>query len=154
MSLLHSSSQAAVRGEVDLFSVPATDTTCDYSMYAEYQPIVNVQDSSSKIDFKITANTQQYLDLHDSFMFVALQVIRRNGQNMDHTDIVSPVNCFFHALFSQMDVYFNSQLVSTSNNAYSYRAFMETLLSYGSDYKQSQGTCFLFYPDTAAALDD
>ena len=53
MSLLHSRSKPAIRGEVDLFSLPSTDTTCDYSMYEEYQPIVNVQDSSNKIEFKI-----------------------------------------------------------------------------------------------------
>jgi len=57
-------------------------------------------------------------------------------------------NLFMHSLFSQLDISFNSQLISTSNNVYPYRAYLETLLSYGSDYKSSQGTCPLFYTDT------
>lgn len=154
MSLLHSDSPAAIRGEVDLFSLPATDTTCDYSMYAEYQPVVNIQDCDSRVDFKIIANAQHYLDLHDSFLYLKVQVVNKNGTNLAADAKVSTVNCFLHALFSQLDIYFNSQLVSTSNNAYPYRAYIETLLSYGNDYKHSQGGCFLFYPDTKVANDN
>jgi len=154
MSLLHTESPAAIRGEVDLFSLPATDTTCDYSMYAEYQPVVNIQDSNSRIDFKIISNSQHYLDLHDSFMYLKVKITNKDGTNLEDDANVSTANCFFHALFSQLDVYFNSHLVSTSNNAYPYRAYLETLLSYGSDYKHSQGGCFLFYPDTKNVNDD
>jgi|GEM_PF-6289935 len=51
MALLNSLSQPAIRGEVDLFSIPPTDTTTDFSMYSEYKPLVNIQDCSSKIEF-------------------------------------------------------------------------------------------------------
>jgi hypothetical protein len=147
MSLLDSLSQPVVRGEVDLFSMPSTDTTCEYSMYAEYQPVVNVQDSTSKIEFKINSNGQHYLDLNDSFLFLKVKVVNKDGTNLKENEAISTTNCFLHALFSQVDVAFNSQIVSTSNNAYPYRAFIETLLSYGSDHRESQGTCYLFYMD-------
>lgn len=154
MSLLHSRSKPAIRGEVDLFSVPATDTTCDYSMYEEYQPLVNVQDSTNKIEFKIPGNGTHYLDLNDSFIRVTLKVSKRNGNNLEATSVMGTANLFLHSLFSQLDIYFNEKLVSTSNNGYAYRAYIETLLSYGSEYKNSQGGCALYYEDTAGGIAD
>lgn len=147
MSLLHSRSKPAIRGEVDLFSVPSTDTTCDYSMYEEYQPIVNVQDTTNKIEFKIPGNSNHYLDLNDSFVRIVLKVTKRDGSNLAAGSSMGTANLFLHSLFSQLDIYFNEKLVSTSNNGYSYRAYIETLLSYGNEYKTSQGGCALYYED-------
>src|SRR6185503_1533118 len=122
-------------GEVDLHSMPPTDTTCELSMYTEYQPIVNLQDSSSKIEFKVTGNTQHYIDLHDNFLLLKVKVMKKDGTtNLEADSTLAPVSCFLHSLFSQLDISFNNQLISTSHNAYPYRAFIETLLSYGSDY--------------------
>lgn len=152
MALLHSLSAPAVRGEVEIFSIPPTDTTCDYSMYEEFQPVVNVQDSTSKIEFKIPGNGHHYLDLSDSFLYLKLKVVKRDGGNLEETSAMGTVNLFMHALFSQLDVYMNEKLVSTSNNAYPYRAYMETLLSYGNDYKSSQGTCSMFFNDIGGGV--
>ena len=148
MALINSLSKPAIRGEVELFSIPPTDTTCDYSMYAEYQPLVNVRDSTSKIEFKIPRNGNHYLDLNDNFLYLTVKVVQKDGKDLAVDAKVGVTNLFMHALFSQLDVYFNSQLISTSNNVYPYRAYIETLLSYGRDYKSSQGTCALFYTDT------
>jgi hypothetical protein len=138
MALINSLSKPAIRGEVELFSLPATDTTCDYSMYSEYQPLVNVRDSTSKIEFKIPGNGSHYLDLSDNFLHVVAKVVQKDGSDLAPDAKVGVSNLFLHSLFAQLDVYFNSQLISSSNNAYSYRAYIETLLSYGSDYKSSQ----------------
>jgi len=82
MSLLHNLSKPAIRGSVDLFSLPATDTTTDYSIYGDYQPTVNIQDSNSKIDFQIPGNSMHYLDLSDSFIYVKLKVVNLDGTNL------------------------------------------------------------------------
>lgn len=148
MALINALSKPAIRGEVELFSIPSTDTTCDYSLYSEFQPLVNVRDSTSKIEFKIPGNGNHYLDLNDNFLYLTVKVVQKDGKDLADDAKVGVSNLFMHALFSQLDVYFNSTLISTSNNAYPYRAYIETLLSYGSDYKSSQGTCSLFYADT------
>lgn len=149
MSLLHNLSNPAIRSEVDIFSLPSTDTTCDYSLYSEYQPISNIQDSNSKLEFKITGNTTHYLDLYDSFLYLKIKILGSDGTSIAETAKISTSNNFFHSLFSQLDVYFNSNLISSSNNAYAYRAYIESLLSYGSDYNKSKATCSLFYLDSS-----
>jgi len=147
MALLHNLSKPVICGSVDLFSLPSTDTTTDYSIYGDYQPTVNIQDSDSKIDFIVPGNSMHYLDLNDSFLYIKLQVLKSDGTLLADTNDVSTSDAFLHSLFSQVDLYFNSQLVSSTQN-YSYKAFLQTLLSYGYDYQRSQGSCSVYYPDT------
>jgi hypothetical protein len=121
-------------------------------MYEEYHTIVNVQDSSNKIEFKIPGNGTHYLDLSDSFLRIRLKVCHKDGSSLPETSTMGTTNLFLHSLFSQLDIYFNEKLVSTSNNGYPYRAYIETLLSYGEDYKRSQGGCALYYEDCAGGV--
>ena len=45
--------------------------------------------------------------------------------------VVGPTNLLLNSLFSQVDVFFNDKLISSSSNTYAYRAYLETLLNYG-----------------------
>jgi hypothetical protein len=44
---------------------------------------------------------------------------------------VGSVNLWIHSLFSDVSVSLNEKLVSPQTSLYSYRAYIETLLSYG-----------------------
>ena len=74
---------------------------------------------------------------------------------------VGPVNIFMHSLFNQVDVLFNQvdvlfnqKPVSPPTNAYSYRAYLETLLNYGPAAKNSHLTSVLWYNESAGKMDD
>jgi hypothetical protein len=150
MAMINKFSTPSIRGQADLFSLPATDTTVESSFYAEYKPIVNIQDSDAKIEFRIVGNSSQYLDLYDHFCYVRVKVINNDGTDLPAGAPISTANLFMHSLFSNCDVGINNQLVSSSNNCYMYKAFLETILTYGRDYMNSQGTCPLFFCDTDA----
>jgi hypothetical protein len=59
----------------------------------------------------------------------------------------------FYSLFSQVNVSLNGTLINSSTNTYAHRAYIETLLSYGSDAKSSQLTSALFYKDETGKMD-
>ncbi|XP_032457268.1 uncharacterized protein F54H12.2-like isoform X1 [Nasonia vitripennis] len=61
---------------------------------------------------------------------------------------VAAINNTLHSLFNQIDVFFNQKLVSPPNNAYSYRAYIETLLNYSKSSMESHLTSGLWYADT------
>ena len=63
------------------------------------------------------------------------------------------VNLFLHSLFQQVDVSLNDVQVSQSSGTYAYRAYIDSLLSYGPQPKNSQLTAALFYKDTAGNTD-
>ena len=67
---------------------------------------------------------------------------------------IGPTNLFLHSLFSQIDMYLNDKLITSSVSTYAYRAYQETLLSYGKAAKDTQLTAFLWYKDTAGRMEN
>ena len=94
------------------------------------------------------------MDLANSYLFVKAKIQRADGANLDNADEVGPVNNFLHSMFSQIDIQLNGTLISSSTNTYPYRAYIESLLSYGPAAKASHLTAALFYKDEAGKMDD
>ena len=91
--------------------------------------------------------------LANTMLYVKAKVTRPDGTNLVAATEVGPTNLFLHSLFSQVDVYLNGTLITSSTNTYAYRAMLETLLSYGQDAKTSQLTSALYYKDVAGRMD-
>ena len=66
---------------------------------------------------------------------------------------VGPVNNFLHSMFNQIDVFLNHKLVSQPNNVYPCRAYLETLLNYNSEAKESHLSAGLWVTDSYGAFD-
>ena len=152
MAFIHEGSCECAKSELDLFSVPATQTSVESGTYVEYHPISSMT-GGAPIEFDVTASGDDYLDLANSLLCVRAKITRVNDEDLDGADTVGPVNNFFHSLFSQVDVSLNGTLITSSTNTYAYRAYIETLLSYGIEAKSSQLTSALFYKDDAGKMD-
>ena len=110
-------------------------------------------DSGGPIEFQIPGSGDDCLDLANTMLHVHVKVTRANGDDLDLIDPVGPVNNWLHLLFSLVDVYLNGTLMTPSTNTYAYRAYIETLLSYGPDAKDTQLTGQLWHKDTATRMD-
>ena len=66
----------------------------------------------------------------------------------------STANLFPHALFSQIDLEIDGVNLSSQDNLYPYKAYLETLLTYGHDAKFSHLTTSHFAKDSAGYFDD
>ncbi len=152
MAFIHEGSCECAKSELDLFSVPATQTAIESGTFVEYHPISSIS-GGAPIEFDVTASGDDYLDLASSFLQVKAKITRANGDNLDAADTVGPVNNFLHSIFSQVDVSLNGTLITSSMNTYAYRAYIESLLSYGLEAKTSQLTSALFYKDQAGKMD-
>ena len=80
-------------------------------------------------------------------------MVRGVGTDIADDTPVAPVNNWLHSLFSQVDVHLNDTLVTPSSNTYPFRAYVETLLSYGAEAKKTQLTSQLWYKDTAGHME-
>ena len=100
------------------------------------------------LNLKLLRLIQSTLDLKNSFIRVKAKIVNAVGELLDVTAEVAPVNFWLHALFSQIDMTLKDTLVTTSNNTYPYKAYIETLLSFGTESKQSQLTASMWYKDT------
>ena len=77
------------------------------------------------------------------------QIVRKDGSIFEDDTEFSIVNLFPHALFSQVDLEIDGVNLSSHDNLYPYKAYLETLLSYGTEAKKSQLTTSHFVKDTA-----
>ena len=83
-----------------------------------------------------------------------MQPVKSDGSEMNGGSKVGPVNLFLHSLFGQLDISLNGRTISDGSNSYPYRAYLETLLSYGEETKSTHSTSSLFYKDAAGKMDE
>jgi len=152
MAFAHDMSCECTKSELDLFSVPRTQTSMEQGSWVEYHPLTTVSDGSP-IEFDVSGTGDDYVDFANTMLYVKAKVTQTNGNNLAADTAVGPVNLFLHSLFSQVDISLNGTLITSSTNTYPYRAMLETLLSYGRDAKKSQLTSALYYKDTAGNMD-
>ena len=152
MAFVHPQSCECVKSELDLFSVPPTQTSIESADFVEYNPISSLSDDTP-IEFSVSGSGQDYIDLANTQLLVRAKILKGDGGNIEGTDNVGPVNLLLHSLFSEVEVKLNDTLVTSANNTYAYRTYLETLLSYGPAAKQSHLTGALFYKDVGN-LDD
>ena len=143
MSFLHSHTEPCLKSELDLFTLPLTQTAIESSRWVLYKPISSLTDESP-IEFCVNSQNEDYFDLAHTMLKVCVQL---KPFNKEKDKQVAPVNNFLHSIFNQVDVYFNQKLVSPPNNAYPYRAYIETLLNYGPAAKESHLTTVLWDSD-------
>lgn len=134
------------KAELDLFSVPPLNTSMEKGGQCTYHPISSLSDSGP-IEFNVNASTDEYIDLGRTQLYVKLQVTQKNGDDLKADAKIAPVNLLLHSLFSQVDVKLRDTLITPSVNTYPYKAYLETLLSYGSDAKDSQLSSELWWND-------
>ena len=152
MAFVHQQLCEGVKSELDLFAVPPTQRSIDEGHWIEHQPITSL-DSGGPIEFSIPGAGDAYIDLANTYLFGRAKIIRGAGTNLADDAPVAPVNNWLHSLFSQVDVYLNDTMVTRSSNTYPFRAYVETLLSYGAEAKKTQLTSQLWYKDTAGHMD-
>ena len=153
MALLDEKSCICVKSELDLFTVPPTQTSIDHGCMVDYHPIAATLDAGP-IEFNIPGTGDDYLDLANTYLHLIVKVKKGDGTDLVDANKVGPSNLLLHTLFSQVDVTLNDKLISSSSNTYPYRAYLETLLNYGKAAKESQLTAALWYKDTAGKMDD
>lgn len=152
MSFLHKDSCLGVLSQLDIFAVPTSETSLDRSNWIEYKPISSLTDDGA-IEFVISGTTSEYIDLSETLLYIKCQIVKNNNDLPVEADKIAPVNNFLHSLFSQVDVYLNGKLITPSNNTYAYRAYLENLLNYGKEAKESYLSSSVWFEDSAGEFD-
>ena len=155
MALIDSHSCECVKSELDLFSVPPTQTSIEQTLYKEYYPI-NLTTSNAPIEFLVSSSDDEYLDLQQSFLHLKISIRDEDGSRLNPPrgqdaevpakNYVFPINYFAATQFKNVEILLSGTQVSPNDVQYAYRAFLETTLTYGNS-KNEQLQSSLFYPD-------
>jgi hypothetical protein len=107
-----------------------------------YNPISSIDQSN--LEFVTTSDYDTYVD-PDINLFIRGKFTKADGTNLDATDFTAVTNNFLHSLFSQCTIALNGVNITHSGDLYNYRAYFETLLTYGSDAALSYLTNSYWY---------
>lgn len=164
MAFLHAHSGECMKSELDLFSLPPTQTSVEGGQWIHYKPVSSLTDDSP-IEFIVPGHGDEYIDLAHTMLSVRVRALPLQTDVKPSTVVpaadatvkteppVIPVNNLLHSMFNQVDIFFNQKLVSPTNNSYAYRAYIETLLNYATPAKRSHLSCGLWYDDEEAISD-
>ena len=78
MSLVDTNSCICVKSELDIFSVPPTQTSIEDGIVVDYHPIASLVDTGP-IEFDIPASVEHYLDLAHVYLHLAVKLRRMMG---------------------------------------------------------------------------
>ncbi|XP_072014879.1 uncharacterized protein F54H12.2-like [Amphiura filiformis] len=152
MAFVHDQSCECTLSQLDLFTVPPTQTSVVSGMWTEFFPVSSITSDTAPLEFNINGG-DEYLDMSSTILQVQAKITRANGNDLEAQDQVGPINLFLHSLFSQVDISINGRLVSHSSSTYTYRALFESLLNYDKNSTETQLTTGLFYKDTPTKMD-
>ena len=138
--------------DTDIFTPPFVQKDIKHGIFEDVFPISKLNDNGP-IEFNIENSTEKFIDLANSFIKFKLQILKNDGTQLTDEDAVVPVNYSIGSMFNQVDVSLGGTMISSSNNLYSYRAYVEALLNYGKDAKKSQLQMGLYIKDPAGKFE-
>lgn len=95
----------------------------------------NFNDSS--VEFFLPAESVDFIDLTNLYLYVKLKVTQKDKE-IEADSTVSLIPLWPHAIWKQVDLFLNNNLVTSNSNNYPYRAYIETLLSFPEGVKKNQ----------------
>ncbi|KAE8751382.1 hypothetical protein FOCC_FOCC001955, partial [Frankliniella occidentalis] len=142
-----------VLSQLDLFSSPLHNGSVKNGYDVVYDSSESTTENKGVIRINVPpAIGDDYTDLKSTRLYIQAQIPQDPtpaGANAPPTPEVGPINNWAHSLFSQIDLILNGKRVTSPDYMYPWRAYMETLLNYGAEAKNSHLTKRLFYKDTA-----
>ena len=137
---------------LDIFSLPLNQVALLRQHYEDVRPVSQYH-GLNPLSFEVNLQGDVYTDLSKCKLFLKVRVLKPDGSRLGPNDQVSPVNLFFHALFSGIDVRMNGSLVDNTA-MYPYIAYFHTLLYENESAKKSSLTEQLYYRDTPGFFDE
>lgn len=145
-------SAICLKSELDLFSTTPIQLAIEDSSFIEIHPLASIT-QNSPLEFVISGNGENYLDLAHTILHVQAKVVKKNGNAIEETDVVAPINYVLNTMFSECSIYLNDKQVASQVN-YSYRAILESLLFSSKAIQDTLLTGAFFYKDTANKHND
>ena len=105
MAYLHACSGEGIKSELDLFSLPLTQTSIENSIFLHYKPVSSLSnDSDSSLEFLVPSSTEHYIDLAHTMLRVTVQILPVDTEQENAK--VGPVNNFIHSVYIKW-IYFS-----------------------------------------------
>jgi hypothetical protein len=145
-------SQPVGKGELELFKTPATQVATERSRFLTFFPKNAVSETNvdSSIIFEISG-IPDYLDLNKNLLKVRFQFRKANGDALDANVEVAPINYISNSFIKQCKIFLNNKQISDGSETYMLRSYIETLINFSSDIKNTRLRASGWYEDGESA---
>lgn len=137
-----------MKSELDLFNNVPTQLSIDDSSFVEIHPIAALT-REAPIEFYITGNGDQYLDLSHTLLHLRIRILNKNDTDLGADDVVAPINYLLNTLFSECSIYLNDKQIASQTN-YAYRAYLESLLFFNKSSQDNLLSSSMFFKDDSS----
>ena len=125
MAFLHHQSCECIKSELDIFSTLPTQTSILDNHVVSYKPLSSLAENAP-IEFVVPGSSDEYIDLPHTLLYIQAEIVKPDGTKFGDTDKkVAPINDFLNFIFSEVQVYLNSKLISFPSHSHPYRSYFE-----------------------------
>jgi len=111
--------------------------------------------SSGIYEFTLQPQGLSYLMLGNLALYAKCQIVNEDGSNLDDNDVVAPITGLGTTMWENVECIINDVTSSESSSSnMHYKSYVETLLSFENDAKDTHLKTQLFYNDTPRAYED
>jgi hypothetical protein len=137
MAAIHELSSVTPLEKMDIFEVPATQTSALKTTVTEYRPI-NVIDSNSPLEFLVQSSLDEYINLSETKLSLKLRVdLKQKDVNAATWEKIAPVQNLLPSIFEQVDLIIGDKQITGSHQTNAYRAYFDTLVGFNKAAKSS-----------------
>ena len=97
MAFVHEDSCQCANSELDLFSLPPTQTSILKSRSIEYSPISIL--GNGQVEFAVFGSGENYTDLANTYLHVICKVLHSDGSKLKEDENIAPVNNLLHSMW-------------------------------------------------------
>lgn len=140
---------ACTLNETEFFDPINKQIILDKAQWVDIHPLNNLA-VNSPIEFTINGSTDELLDLNNTMLHLRMKIVNAaNGANLKTSDLVAPVNNWFHSAFSDVILTLSGTQIEGGNMTYPYKAYLTNLFVNGKGSKETQLKTTGWYKDTA-----
>ena len=152
-SIMNDDKESSVKS-FDIFSEPELESDMISFKNIKIKPTTGGSSSTGPIEFLITSLGSEYTLMPSTRLEGACRVVKKTGVDLAGSEDVSVVNMFPSSLFKQIECSVNgTEVVDQSVGAHPFKAYMETLLSYGREAKNTHLLTECFIKDRSGSED-
>lgn len=137
--------------EVNLFRPVQMNVAEQAVRWKTWNPSFVGQTSPQRVLFSYPNVGTDYVDLSRTQVYMKLKIIEESTSAVfaeTAEDFATPIDLIMHTMWENIIIKLNGQIVSSSNNTYGYKAFIEHLVTSGEQSKKFQGSFIGSSPDT------
>ena len=122
----------------------------------DYRPVRELS-SGGALEFHISGNSSKYIDLKNTRLKIKFTILQGDGNPLPTSTVAKSIdrvkasvalkNRFLQSMWRQVDLSLQQVISPHVSTKYGYRAYMETLLVYGMNAKESQLQSQMYYKD-------